>query len=159
MCSRLHGSSTSSAKNTSKHLFIISASIVLLTSPPNIRKAKTAFKSVEEQLEYLEDNVVLDECHADVLIELKRYNEAADVHIKEGRTTEAIEVLVLDTGSQDSSRRANGYILQGLWQNISFAMKIEDSNAAALQLLSLACKINSDMLSPTQKDEVCLVIA
>lgn len=72
---------------------------------------------------------------------------------------EAIDVLLHDIGNQESTRRANDYILHGLWQSTSFTMNIEDSNAAAVELLSLASKVNCDVLSPTQKDEVSVTIA
>lgn len=113
------------------------------------------FDSVQEQLEYFENNILLDECHADVLVELARYQEAADIHIEEGRTMKAIQVLLSDK-SQESIRRANDHILQGLWQNTSFSMKIKDSDTAAVEFLSLASKVNYDFLSSTQKDEVGL---
>ncbi|TEB34927.1 hypothetical protein FA13DRAFT_1707130 [Coprinellus micaceus] len=117
------------------------------------KKAKSLFDSVQEQLEYFENNILLDECHADVLVELARYQEAADIHIEEGRTMKAIQVLLSDK-SQESIRRANDHILQGLWQNTSFSMKIKDSDTAAVEFLSLASKVNYDFLSSTQKDEV-----
>lgn len=117
-------------------------------------KAKTLFESVDEQLEYLEDNVLLDDCHAAVLAELGRFQEAADIHMEEGRTMDAIKVLLQDKGNSESTRRANTYILQGLWQTTSFSHKIKDDDTEAISLLSLASKVDTDLLSPSQKDEV-----
>ncbi|RXW11436.1 hypothetical protein EST38_g14419, partial [Candolleomyces aberdarensis] len=120
------------------------------------RKAETLFKSVEEQLEYLEDNILLDDCHAAVLAELGRHQEAAEVHMAEGRTMEAIDALLDDEENEESKRLANDCILQGLWENTSFTRKIEDTDAAALEFLRLASKVDKDakLLSPTRKDEL-----
>ena len=115
------------------------------------------FESVEAQLEYLEDNVLLDDCHAAVLAELGRHQEAAEIHMAEGRTMEAIDALLDDKKNEQSKRRANECILRGLWENTSFSRRIEDTDAAALKLLSLAeSKMDkgTTLLTPTQKDEV-----
>ncbi|KAH6917671.1 hypothetical protein BKA70DRAFT_1139349 [Coprinopsis sp. MPI-PUGE-AT-0042] len=121
-----------------------------------LKKAQKLFDSVEEQLEYLEDNVLLDECHAEVLIELGRYQDAADVHLAEGRTLEAIQTLLRDEVSEVSAKRANGCILQGLWQNVSFAMIIRKESEGALRMLDLAAKMNADLLSPSERDELAM---
>ena len=49
-----------------------------------IRKAKSLFDPDQEQLEYVEDNILLDECDADVLVSPGKHQEAADIHIEEG---------------------------------------------------------------------------
>ncbi|KAH6917673.1 hypothetical protein BKA70DRAFT_1178689 [Coprinopsis sp. MPI-PUGE-AT-0042] len=121
-----------------------------------LKKAQKLFDSVEEQLEYLEDNVLLDECHAEVLVELGRYQEAADVHLAEGRTLEAIQTLLLDEASEESAKRANTCILQGLWQKVSFTLKIRKESEGALKMLGLAAKMNVNFLTPSEKDEVTM---
>jgi hypothetical protein len=114
------------------------------------------FSSDEEQLEYLEDNILLDDCHAAVLAELGRRQEAAEIHLAEGRTMEAIATLLDDEENEESKRRANDCILQGLWESTSFSQKIKDTDTDALRFLGLASKVdkNATSLSPTQKDEV-----
>ncbi|KAJ2931128.1 hypothetical protein H1R20_g5904, partial [Candolleomyces eurysporus] len=121
-----------------------------------LEKAKALFESVEEMLKYLGDNILLNECHVAVLAELGRYQEAAEVHLRAGRTMEAIDILLCDKENKDSKRRANDYILQGLWETASFSQKIKNTDTAALRLLQLASKANKDanLLSPTEKDEV-----
>lgn len=119
-----------------------------------ISKAKTLFDSVEEQLEYLEDNILLDECHAAVLTDLGRFQEAAAIHIEEGRTMDAIKVLLEDKTSSESIVKANDYILRGLWQNTSFSAKIKSTDIGAKELLKLASKVDTSLLSATQQDEV-----
>ncbi|RXW11576.1 hypothetical protein EST38_g14279, partial [Candolleomyces aberdarensis] len=121
------------------------------------RKAETLFESVEEQLQYLEDNILLDDCHAAVLAELGRHQEAAEIHMVEGRTMEAIDALLDDKENEsESKRRANDWIFQGLWENTSFSRKIEDTDADALKFLQRAFKVDKDpkLLSPTRKDEL-----
>ncbi|KAJ2926890.1 hypothetical protein H1R20_g10212, partial [Candolleomyces eurysporus] len=120
-------------------------------------KAKTLFKSVEEQLQYLEDNILLDDCRAAVLAELGRHQEAAEIHMTEGRPMEAIDVLLDDKENEsESKRRANDWIFQGLWENTSFSRKIKDTDAAALKFLQRAFKVDKDakLMSPTRKDEL-----
>lgn len=121
-------------------------------------KAKTLFDSVEEQLEYLEDNVLLDDCHAAVLAELGRFQEAADIHMEEGRPLEAIKVLLEDKGNSESTTRANTYILRGLWQNTSFSHKIKDTDTDSIELLALASQVDTSLLSPSQRDEVRILL-
>ncbi|RXW14070.1 hypothetical protein EST38_g11783 [Candolleomyces aberdarensis] len=121
-----------------------------------LKKAMTLFESIEELLQYLEDNILLDDCHAAVLADLGRYQEAADIHLSEGRTMEAIDVLLDDKENEESRRRANDCILQGLWETTSFSQRIKDTDVAALEFLRLASKVDEDAtrLSPTQKDEL-----
>ncbi|KAG2023736.1 hypothetical protein CC2G_001355 [Coprinopsis cinerea AmutBmut pab1-1] len=121
-----------------------------------LKKAQKLFESVEEQLEYLEDNVLLDECHAAVLVELGRYQEAADVHLAEGRTLEAIETLLEDQENPESTKRANTCILQGLWQNVSFAVLFNKENETAHRMLELASKLNTMSLTVSERDEVAM---
>ncbi|RXW16510.1 hypothetical protein EST38_g9345 [Candolleomyces aberdarensis] len=120
-------------------------------------KAETLFESVDEQLQYLEDNILLDDCHAAVLAKHGKHQEAAEIHMKEGRTMEAIDALLDDKKNElESRRRANDWIFQGLWENTSFSRKIEDADTAALEFLQRAFKVDKDakLLSPTRKDEL-----
>lgn len=66
---------------------------------------------------------------------------------------EAINALLEDKGSEDSLRRANDCILQGLWQNTSFSQKIKDSDSAAIKFLQVASKVDLAAISPSQSDE------
>lgn len=138
--------------------YVISVVITCQCTHDSYSKAKTLFDSVEEQLEYLEDNVLLDDCHAAVLTELGRYQEAADIHMEEGRPLDAIKVLLEDKGNSESTARANTYILRGLWQNTSFSHKIKDTDTDAIKLLALTSKVESSLLSPSQQDEVSTLL-
>ncbi|RXW12996.1 hypothetical protein EST38_g12858 [Candolleomyces aberdarensis] len=119
-------------------------------------KARTLFESDEKELEYLEDNILLDDCHAVVLVELHRFQEAADVHLAEGRTMEAIRVLLQGKENKGSKRQANDCILRGLWETTSFAEKIKDTDITAIKFLRYASKVDKDakFLLPSQKDEL-----
>ncbi|KAJ2926880.1 hypothetical protein H1R20_g10209, partial [Candolleomyces eurysporus] len=122
----------------------------------DFKKARSLFESDEEQLEYLRDNILLDDCHAAVLAKLGRHKEAAEIHMEEGRTMEAIDTLLDHKENKESKRQANDWIFQGLWENTSFSRKIEDTDAAALEFLRRASKVSKDakLLSPTRKDEL-----
>jgi hypothetical protein len=92
-----------------------------------------------------------------VLAELGRHQEAAEIHMAEGRTMEAIDALSGDKTNEQSKRRANECILWGLWESTSFSRRIEDTDAAALEFLGLVeSKMDkgATLLTPTQKDEV-----
>lgn len=138
--------------------YVVSVVIICEDTHDSYSKAKTLFDSVEEQLEYLEDNVLLDDCHAAVLTELGRYQEAADIHMEEGRPLDAIKVLLEDKGNSESTARANAYILRGLWQNTSFSHKIKDTDTDAIKLLALTSKVEPSLLSPSQQDEVSTLL-
>ena len=122
------------------------------------RKARGLFESVETMLTYLDQHPLLEDCHIAVLAELHRYQEAAEIHVRGGRLLEAIDTLLEDRVNEASKRRANDYILQGLWESTPFRRRIKGTNIGAQRLLQLVSKVVKDsthlcLLSPTQKDE------
>ncbi|KAH6876648.1 hypothetical protein BKA70DRAFT_1576722 [Coprinopsis sp. MPI-PUGE-AT-0042] len=135
---------------------VVDVARVFYFKQKELKKAQQLFDSVEEELEYLEENVLFDECYAAVLIEVGRYRDAADVHLAEGRTLEAVQTLLLDEGSEDSAKRANACILQGLWQKVSFNMEIRKESDGALKMLDLVAKMNANFLTPSEQDEVSM---
>ena len=88
-----------------------------------------------------------------MLTDLGRHLEAADIHISEGRTKEAIEAL-LQVEDQEAHGRAVEYALDGLWRTTSFGQKIGADNVDALGFLKLASASDPTALTPSQKDEV-----
>ncbi|KAF8895020.1 hypothetical protein CPB84DRAFT_1782432 [Gymnopilus junonius] len=121
-----------------------------------LEKASQLFTSVEEQLEYLED-FDLDVSRAALLEKLGKFYEAADIHLFEGRTLEAIRLLLIDQDNLDSVRRANDCILHGLWEKVSFSMKGLDQIDGVPQLLALASKVRqSSMLDSVVADELSM---
>ncbi|KAJ2926878.1 hypothetical protein H1R20_g10207, partial [Candolleomyces eurysporus] len=118
-----------------------------------LEKAKTLFESVDEELEYLKKDILLNDCYAAVLAEHGKYQEAANIHLREGRITKAIKVLIDDKENEESKRQAYDCILQGLWESTPFSQKIKDTDDAAPKFLQFASKLGQDttLLSPTKK--------
>jgi hypothetical protein len=98
--------------------------------------------SVQAQQEYLEDNILLDDCHAAVL---GRHQEAAEIHMAEGRIMEAIGAPLDDKKNEQSKRRENDCMPRVLGENTSFSRRIEDTDEMDK---------GATLLRPTQKDEV-----
>jgi hypothetical protein len=90
-----------------------------------------------------------------VLEKLHKYEEAAEIHLLEGRTLEAIRLFLMDVHNQVAIQRGNACILQGLWEHLSFGMKMFDKPEEVDRLLALASKIkSSDLLEAAAVDEV-----
>ncbi|KDR84732.1 hypothetical protein GALMADRAFT_260438 [Galerina marginata CBS 339.88] len=121
-----------------------------------LEKASQLFSSVEEQLGYLED-FDLDVSRAALLEQLGKYHEAADIHLAEGRTLEAIRLLLSDDCDQNSVRRGNECILHGLWDKISFTMKDLGQIEDVVRLLDLASRVKpSGTLDSVVTDELLM---
>ncbi|KAJ6577097.1 hypothetical protein B0H10DRAFT_1963249 [Mycena sp. CBHHK59/15] len=118
-------------------------------------KANELFSSYEEALEYLEDRG-LDVAHATLLESLGRFSDAAELHLEEGRTFEAIKLFLHDQNSEDSMRRGIQCILQGLWQRISFAMMPDEQDPSISRLLALAATAEVSLLSQSDLDEISM---
>ncbi|KAJ7293966.1 hypothetical protein C8J57DRAFT_1444990 [Mycena rebaudengoi] len=118
-------------------------------------KANELFSSYEEELEYLEDRG-LDVAQATLLESLGRFAEAAELHLEEGRTFEAIKLFLQDQTTESSMRRGMECVLQGLWQRISFAIVPEDEDSSISRLLTLASKADVSLLSQTERDEISM---
>jgi len=84
-----------------------------------------------------------------------RYQDAADVHITEGRRKEAIEVLIADTKSDEAAARVAKYSLEEVWQNTSFGRKIQPQDSSTVEYLTLATRMDNRSLTPSQRDQVC----
>ncbi|KAJ4470931.1 hypothetical protein J3R30DRAFT_3531939 [Lentinula aciculospora] len=127
-----------------------------------LQKAGTLFDSVDDQLEYLEERD-MDIARAALLVVHGRIREAAELHLAEGRTLEAIDYFIRDTDTdpEDSARRATECILDGLWHKLTFSVSskqlTEDSNF--FKLLELTKKIDHSLLTPISRDEVAMFLA
>lgn len=97
----------------------------------------------------------LDIARATMLETLGRTSEAADLHLEEGRTLEAITLLIADPNNQELVRRGSEWLLQGLWKNLSFATVVSDQSSPILSgLLALANKLDDKFLSENDSNEV-----
>ena len=90
-----------------------------------------------------------------MLERLHKYEEAAEIHLLEGRTLEAIRLLLMDVDNQAAIQRGNACILQGLWEHLSFGMKRFNKPEEVASLLALASKFkSSNLLEVAAVDEV-----
>jgi len=119
------------------------------------RQASELFSSHEEVFEYLEDRD-LNVVHATLLESLGRSADAAELHLAKGRTLKAIRLFLKDKENEESMRRGNKCILQGLWGNISFGISPDKTNTVFLELLDLAAQLNISLLESSDRDEVCM---
>jgi hypothetical protein len=88
-----------------------------------------------------------------------RIAEAAEVHLANGRTVEAIRTLLLKPDDEDCVRKANASILRGLWTYLSFGITPEraKTNAKLQELLAFAAKLNLESVPACDRDEVCYI--
>lgn len=117
------------------------------------RKANALFSSYEEALEYLEERG-LDVAHATLLESLGRFCDAAEVHLEEGRTFEAIKLFLRDRDNARSIRRGIECILQSLWRQVSFDVSPNEDPSVS-SLLALAAKAEASFLPENERNEVC----
>ena len=117
------------------------------------RKANQLFDSIEDELEYLED-FDLDDSRALLLENLGKFGDAADIHLAEGRTLEAIRLLLMDKDNEHSIRRGYHCILQGLWEKVSYGVKGLDRIEQVVQLLKLASSLKFSVIDSLDTDEV-----
>ncbi|KAJ6498051.1 P-loop containing nucleoside triphosphate hydrolase protein [Mycena vitilis] len=117
-----------------------------------LERANALFSSYEEALEYLEDRG-LDVAHATLLESLGRFCDAAEVHLEEGRTLEAIKLFLRDSSNKHAMRRGAQCILQSLWQRVSFAVLPHVDDPSVSPLLALAAKADTSFLSENERNE------
>ncbi|KAJ3908266.1 hypothetical protein F5879DRAFT_367138 [Lentinula edodes] len=124
-----------------------------------LQQAGSLFDTVGDQLKYLEDRD-MDIARAVLLVAHGRTREAAELHLAEGRTLEAIDFFLRDTDSdhEDSARRATQCILDGLWHKLTFSVSpeqvVEDTDF--FKLSALMKKINQSSLTPNSRDELTM---
>ena len=121
------------------------------------RKARELFESDEEALEYMDD-YGLDSARASFLEDMGRYAEAAELHFAEGRTLEALRLLVLDRTNDASMKRAFQYLLEGFWSHLSCGLSITNeflrNNDTPLKLLRLCDSLQGVDADVNVRDEV-----
>ncbi|KZT68439.1 hypothetical protein DAEQUDRAFT_671296 [Daedalea quercina L-15889] len=105
----------------------------------NIKRARALFDSDEDALEYMDDRG-LDPARAALLEQLGRFSDAAQVHLDEGRTLEAIPLFLRDRQNPHAHERASYCLLDGLRRRLSFG--INPSQVAQLDhVLQELCHI------------------
>ena len=114
------------------------------------------FSSDEEELVFLEE-YGLDVAQSALLEKLRRYSEAAEVHLSGDRPLDAIKDLLKAKGSHNAIRRATKVMLDELWRRCSFGVSSEEvaANQDVVVLLNLVPKFPVDFLDPLDRHEVC----
>ncbi|TFK51882.1 hypothetical protein OE88DRAFT_1699141 [Heliocybe sulcata] len=84
-----------------------------------LRKAAELFGSVDEQLDFMEE-FGFDDARADVLESMKRFAEAGEVHLMEGRISDGMRALLKDQSSVLSVQRAKECLVDCFWRAFAF---------------------------------------
>ncbi|KAJ3514932.1 hypothetical protein NLJ89_g2078 [Agrocybe chaxingu] len=121
-----------------------------------VSKASQLFDTIDDQLEYLED-FDLDVSRAALLENLGRFREAAEVHLDEGRTLDAIRLFLMDE-NEDSILRGQDCIVRGLWEHASFGVNLSERKEEVARLLALASNSKHTETAPksTAADELAM---
>ena len=131
---RNHGSTmdpsvTSKLTDVAKYFYLqggelkcVSISYLLQSSLEQVRrKASALFSSPEEELEFVRE-CDLDIAEVKILVARGQFFEAAELHIRENRLLDAVEVLLKDKTSEEAIRRASQSLLGALWSILSFGV-------------------------------------
>ncbi|CAL1697343.1 unnamed protein product [Somion occarium] len=109
-----------------------------------LEKATQLFANFEEALEYMED-YGFDIVRADLLEQVGRVVEAAELHRAEGRDIKAITLLLQNRNDPRASSLATEWILQGLWKCLPFDVTMnmlrDTSKPIIASLLDLANQV------------------
>ncbi len=108
-------------------------------------------------MEYLEERD-LDVALADVLVEERRFSEAAELHNSEGRKEQAIELFLRQTEDKAALRRAQECILEELWHRISFGVdpKVIRSDPTVMRLIHSASRLEATFTERTKEVSISL---
>ncbi|KAI9453660.1 hypothetical protein BJY52DRAFT_1288007 [Lactarius psammicola] len=91
----------------------------------DLKKASDLFSGPEEELEFVRD-CDLDIAEVNILVEAGRFREAADLHIRENRVLDAVDVLLKDKNSGEATQLATQKLLDALWGILSFGVTPND---------------------------------
>lgn len=126
------------------------------------RKARELFDTDEEALEYMDD-YGLDIARASYLEDIGRYVDAAELHLAEGNTLEAIRLLTLDRANKTSVKRAFRCLLDGLWLHLSCGITITEellrTSGTVAKLLRLTRGLDDIEIDEELRDEVYSVLS
>lgn len=132
-----------------------------LTQHSLYRQARDLFESDEEALEYMDD-YGFDMSRASFLEQLNRPAEAAEIHLAEGRTLEAIQLFSNDKENAHSILRASQCLLDGLWSKFSFRVKLHNVPSELTEntrgLLRLLDTLDTVKLDVKSRDEVRFIV-
>lgn len=102
------------------------------------------------------DDFGLDIAQATLLEELERFADAAQLHLAEGRTLDAIKTLLRDTNT-NSLQLACRYLLDGLWRGLPLGLAPRSESARAnttlTELIRMSADFHVDALDERTRDE------
>jgi hypothetical protein len=84
-----------------------------------------------------------DVAEVNILVERGQYFEAANLHIRENRMLDAVEVLLIDRTSKESMRRASETLLDAFWNILSFGVlpaELDDESQTNLKRMTQLTK-------------------
>lgn len=120
-------------------------------------EARDLFFTDEDALNFAEE-YELDIGAVYLLEGMGRFLEAAELHVTEGRTFDAIDLLLRHTQNASCKDKAVGYLLRYLWSHVSYGVtstqieKFEELNSFLQRVSSL----ESSFLSVERSQEVRL---
>lgn len=131
--------------------------LTLLPLTPVFRKAVRLFSSIDEQLEFARD-CDLDVAEVSILVERGQFFEAADLHIRENRMLDAVEVLLKNKTSKEATQRASQSLLDALWNVLSFGVLPteldKESQANLKRMMQLIKRLDQSSLDQKSQLEV-----
>ena len=117
--------------------------------------------NAEEELEFVRD-CDLDIAEVKILVERGRYMEAADLHIRENRMLDAVEVLLKDKRSKEAIHRASQSMLGAFWNILSFGVlpsELDNESQAKLKrMVRLVGQFDLSALTERTQREVGTLI-
>jgi hypothetical protein len=104
----------------------------------------------------------LDIAEVNILVGRGRFLEAADLHIRENRLLDAVEVLLKDKTSKEAIQRASQSLLGALWNVLSFGVRPDEvdseSRANLRRMIRLIDQFDlSSLQERTQREVISLI--
>ena len=100
----------------------------------------------------------LDIAEVKILVERGKYMEAADLHIRENRMLDAVEVLLKDKSSKEAIHRASQSLLGAFWNILSFGvlpLELDNESQANLKrMVRLVAQLDQAALTERTQREV-----
>ncbi|KAH9945568.1 hypothetical protein B0H21DRAFT_877321 [Amylocystis lapponica] len=135
---------------------IVDVSRLVYLRGRKLQKARDLFASDQEALQYMDD-LGFNTTRATLLEQLGKYSAAAEIHLAEGRTLEAIQLFSRDKQNPQSMKRASRSLLDGMWRNISFGIDFNSdllgSSDTLRGLLPLLGALDTTSLDDQTRDE------
>ena len=119
------------------------------------RKGCRLFDDPDDALDYL-DARGLDVAQADVLVYLKRWSDAAEIHLQEGRILTAAELFLRDS-DKSCALRAQAVVRTAISEQVSFARAPKHGDPATSRIQKLLAQLQDLNLVEDIGDQVSLL--